>query len=260
MKSVKKNSAIKKAAKKLKQAPLKNSGLSNKSDYVQMLSHEVRTPLTAICSSADLIQKFSKNNKPEFNNVPDPRIKEHACKIRESTYRIIELLDNIIAVNRLESVDVIHMQDKIDIIPFINNTIHKAELNFETAPEIKTSFKLQENSCYTDKKLLDLIILNLISNSIKFSVSGEPIEINLQLSNSVLKFDIRDRGIGISAPDKSNLFQPYFRGNNTRDIPGTGLGTYIVKKAVDLLKGELNVKSKLNNGTRIIVQIPVENI
>jgi signal transduction histidine kinase len=260
MASGKKNSTNKKAAKKSKQAPLKSTGLSTKSDYVHMLSHEVRTPLTTICSSADLIQKFSKNGKPEYKNVPDPRIKEHAGKIRESAYRIIELLDNIIAVNRLESTGVIHLQDKIDVIPFINNTIHKVKLNFEITPEIRTVFKLHENSCLTEKKLLDLIFSNLISNSIKFSVSCEPIEINLQLSNCILKFNIRDRGIGISALDKPNLFQPYFRGNNTEDIPGNGLGMYIVKKAVDLLKGQINVKSRLNTGTRFIVQIPVEKI
>jgi K+-sensing histidine kinase KdpD len=257
--STKKNAESKNEKKDKKNSANNSKRLDDQAGYMSILSHEVRTPLSTICTSADLIQKLYEKKGPKTKNISDSRIKEHAVKIRDSAFRVTELLDNIIALSKLESGNYTYLSEFIEITPFVNNLVEKVKMGFVSTPEIRTEFKLKENFCFAAKKLLDLIFTNLISNSIKFSNKQELIVINIELSNSFIEFDITDKGIGIPAAEKSKLFEPFFRGSNTLNTSGNGLGMYIVKKSVKLLKGKISLKCKLNAGTKFIVQIPVYN-
>jgi signal transduction histidine kinase len=248
----------KEGKKKINPASENITNRVDQNGYMSILSHEIRTPLATICSSADLIQRFNKKDVSKNETSSDPRIKEHAVKIRESAYRVIELLDTIIALNKLETGNYSCSSDNIEIIPFFNNLIEKVEMDYAQIPEIKTEFKLEESCCLADKKLLDLIFSNLISNAIKFSRNNDIVNINVKLIDSVIKFEIIDRGIGIPKSDKSKLFDPFFRGSNAGETSGNGLGMFIIKKTVKLLKGKISFRSKIMVGSKFRVEIPVK--
>jgi signal transduction histidine kinase len=227
--------------------------------YLSILSHEIRTPLATICSSADLIQilNCNKQTKGQKNNNPD--IKEHAIKIRDTAFRIIELLDNVMMVNKADTGNFTYSPVKMEIGTFINEIIDRVKNNYVVIPEIKTVFNLKEKFCVADRKLMSLIFSNLISNAVKFSGKKDSVKIKITLSDSVVEFCIKDTGIGIREDDKPRLFEPFFRGNNTENISGNGLGLYIVKKAVELHNGSISFESRLNYGTTFSVLIPVNN-
>ena len=109
------------------------------------------------------------------------------------------------------------------------------------------------------KKLLKNILINLISNAIKFSEKDGDIEVTSSLDGGSAIISVRDHGIGISEEDQKHLFSTFFRGKNALNIQGTGLGLHIVKRYADLLGGTLSLKSQLNKGTTITLMIPVKS-
>jgi signal transduction histidine kinase len=106
-------------------------------------------------------------------------------------------------------------------------------------------------------KLLKNIIINLITNAIKFSAEAKPITIQVTRQNDEAVIDIEDKGIGISAEDQDHLFSSFFRGANAANIAGTGLGLHIVKRYADLLGGTVHLQSQLNEGTIVTIRIPI---
>ena len=109
----------------------------------------------------------------------------------------------------------------------------------------------------SDKKLIKNILINLVSNAIKFSDEGKTIHVNSTVREEVAVISVRDEGIGISKEDQAHLFSSFFRGKNALNIQGTGLGLHIVKRYLDLLDGDVNLKSELGKGTIITFTIPV---
>jgi len=110
---------------------------------------------------------------------------------------------------------------------------------------------------FTDKKLFRNILLNLISNAIKFSDEGKAIAIAVKVMDDKAVISVADKGIGISKEDQEHLFSSFFRAANATNIQGTGLGLHIVKRYVDLLGGEVALQSELNKGTTITFSIPI---
>ena len=113
---------------------------------------------------------------------------------------------------------------------------------------------------YSDKKLLKNILINLITNAIKFSDDGSPIYLKSNVQDGQATVSVADKGIGVSEEDQEHLFSSFFRGKNAMNIQGTGLGLHIVKRYIDLLHGDVHLKSRLNEGTTISFSIPVNNI
>jgi signal transduction histidine kinase len=107
-----------------------------------------------------------------------------------------------------------------------------------------------------DKKLIRNIIINLVSNAIKFTAENTNIIINVTLSKSEIKLSIADQGIGIPEVDQKHLFERFFRSSNAEEIQGTGLGLSIVAHYVNLLKGTITFKSKENKGTTFFISLP----
>ena len=112
---------------------------------------------------------------------------------------------------------------------------------------------------YSDKKLLKNILINLITNAIKFSADGSPIYVKSDVQNGQAKVSVTDKGIGISEEDQEHLFSTFFRGKNAMNIQGTGMGLHIVKRYIDLLDGDVQLESRLNEGTTISFSIPVNH-
>src|SRR4029079_5652161 len=111
----------------------------------------------------------------------------------------------------------------------------------------------------SDKRLIKNILINLITNAIKFSEEGKTIHVNSTVKEKLAVISVKDEGIGISKEDQAHLFSSFFRGKNALNIQGTGLGLHIVKRYLELLGGEVSLKSELGKGTIITFTIPVNH-
>lgn len=221
-----------------------------KSRFVSMASHEFRTPLSTVLSSASLLAKYTASEDQDKRN-------RHIEKIKGSVRHLNELLEDFLSLGKLD-------EGKVDINV---HELNLQELVQETIEELK-GLANKEQVVYlqytgsviieSDKKLVKNVLINLISNAIKFSTAEKPIFINCTIDEKSATISIKDEGIGISEEDKEHLFTSFYRAKNATNIQGTGLGLHIVKRYLELLHGEISLESELNKGTIITFNIPVK--
>lgn len=215
-----------------------------KSRFVSMASHEFRTPLSSIQLSANLIDKYVV--KSDVNSVV-----KHTTKIKNSVQLLTSILNDFLSLERLEADRV---SAKIEMINVV-------ELGEEIAEEMQLICKKNQHIVYQhtgstgnfelDPNLIKSGVINLISNAIKYSGEDTFIEFNTEITEDTCILTVKDNGIGIPKEDHKNLFEPFFRANNTGNIPGTGLGLNIVKRYVKLMGGQVSFSSELHKGTTI---------
>ena len=219
-----------------------------KSRFVSMASHEFRTPLSTILSSATLISKYPETDEQS-------KREKHIGRIKESVKHLNELLEDFLSLGKLEEGKVSIAAVQFSVPEFIDDIVD------EVKAQLKKDQKI-EYSCAgpaeftTDKRMLKNILLNLLSNGIKFSGEGKVISLETYQEQHQLKIIIKDQGIGIPEEDQQHLFTTFFRAANASNIQGTGLGLTIIKRYVNLLHGEISLQSVLEEGTTITVKLP----
>lgn len=219
-----------------------------KSRFVSMASHEFRTPLATILSSLALVKKYGELNEVE-------KQEKHISRIQSSIKNLTELLNDFLSIGKLEEGKVIICTEKFNGKELIS------EIIFEMHPLVTNNqrinyFHYGDEVVLLDKKILKNILLNLISNAIKFSPEGKNIEVNSSINSSIFTVSVKDEGIGIPLEDQKHLFERFFRGKNTEAIQGTGLGLNIVAKYVELMAGTINFTSQESKGTTFTVSFP----
>ncbi len=219
-----------------------------KSRFVSMASHEFRTPLSTVLSSALLISKYPKAEDHD-------KREKHTRRIKDSVKHLNDLLEDFLSLGKLEEGRVFTKIDDFDVKDFLNDIIDEMKSGCKAGQEIELSFDGQY-AFFTDKRLLKNILINLISNAIKFSAEHQPIYIAVINSGSKLIIQVKDKGIGIPFEDMQHLFSTFYRGRNVVNIQGTGLGLHIVKRYVDMLEGQITLSSELNEGTTFNVGLP----
>ncbi len=247
---------LKEALKKLEESQQElNESLSKekqlneiKSRFVSMASHEFRTPLSTILSSATLVSKYSgaeENDKRE----------RHLRKIKDSVSHLNNLLEDFLSLGKLEEGKVSVSISSFGVKEFIDDIIEEMRVIQKKGQQIICSYEGEENFT-TDKRLLKNILINLFSNAFKFSADDSSVWIHIKNVNRHLNVVIKDEGVGIPEEDQAHLFTTFFRGKNVTNIEGTGLGLPIVKRYVDLLKGNVLLKSQLGQGTTVNFTLP----
>ena len=236
----------KKAEKELRLALENETGLNElKSRFVSMASHEFRTPLSTVLSSAYLIEKYT-SSEDQFKR------EKHLQRIFSSVNMLTDILNDLLSVGKIEEGKVPVKPTLFNLEEFINGTI----------TEIKINLKSQQTICYQhsgkpdvllDASLLKMIFMNLVSNAIKFSPENSSIEIKSSVENNTFRLSVKDDGMGISAEDQKHLNERFFRGANAANIEGTGLGLHIVSKYAELMNGTLEFESELDKGTRFLI-------
>jgi PAS domain S-box-containing protein len=220
-----------------------------KSRFVSMASHEFRTPFSTVLSSASLLSRYTTTEEQE-------KRQKHIEKIKGSVKHLNDLLDDFLSLGKLDEGKVGAQFAELNLYELLNDTID----------EMKGLAKRYQNIEYehfglemidSDGRLIKNILINLISNAIKFSDEGKTVHVNSIVKEDIAEISVRDEGIGISKEDQAHLFSSFFRGKNALNIQGTGLGLHIVKRYLDLLGGEVNLKSELGKGTIITFTIPV---
>ncbi len=235
---------------KIKQSLDREKELSNmKSSFISTASHEFRTPLTTIMSSSDLLTLISReNNEKKFFN--------HIEKIQTSVDYMTSLLDDVLLISKAETGKIEFVPEKVNFRLLCKNIIDEVKNQATDKHKFRFEYEPEQTMFHLDEKLVKHIIINLLSNSIKYSLEGGEIGLKIKKDLTSLRIFISDDGIGIPEADQKNLFESFHRGSNVSNIPGTGLGLSIVKRSVELHNGSIEFTSSEGEGTTFIISLP----
>jgi PAS domain S-box-containing protein len=216
-----------------------------KSRFVSMASHEFRTPLSTILSSAYLIEKYA---------TTDDQIKRqlHLKHIVSSVNMLTGILNDLLSVGKIEEGKVQVRYTEFDIEKIIVNLVSQMSIGLKKRQKIFYNH-IGLTNVLLDEIMLKHILMNLISNASKFSDEGTIIEISSIIKGNKITLSVKDHGIGISKSDQKHLSESFFRGGNVEHIQGTGLGLHIVTEYTHLMGGKIIWKSILNKGTEFIL-------
>lgn len=218
-------------------------------DFISNISHELKTPISSIQGFTKLLadENLSKEEKDEYINI-----------ILEETDRLSNLSSNMLKLSKLEKQEIVTNKAEYRL----DNQIRKAIIMLDeeiNKKNIKISLTSEEISIYEDEDLIMEIWINLINNAIKYCNENGEIKVKITDDQDKVKVSVQDNGIGIPKDKQDRIFEKFYQVENSRTKEGSGLGLPIVKRIVDLIKGELEVESKENKGTKITVIIPKEN-
>jgi len=217
--------------------------------FVTLASHEFRTPLSTILSSAYLLEQYTDN---------EGKTKKHILRIKNAVAGMKNILEDFLSLGKLDEGLIEIRREEItadQCRKHIQVALEEIEQMLKAGQKLKLCHSGSAN-VILDLHLLKNIISNLVSNAIKFSPEGSTIEVISHCGESELEIGVKDSGIGISEEDQQHLFQRFFRGKNVTNIQGTGLGLHIVGKYLELLNGRIDLKSSLNSGSTFTVYIP----
>jgi signal transduction histidine kinase len=220
-----------------------------KTRFVSMASHEFRTPLTAILSSASLIEKYQQETDQEKRII-------HINRIKSSVSNLTEILEEFLSVGKLEDGKVELHANTIHLESFLENISTELGALRKLGQQIIIDFSGWP-TCQTDGSILRKILLNGLSNALKFS--QKDVILRLVSTKELIEINIIDEGVGINQEDQKHLFERFFRGRNVNVIQGTGLGLHLIDRYVELLGGEVQITSELNKGTVLNFKIPLKH-
>ncbi|HYQ00396.1 MAG TPA: DAHL domain-containing protein [Polyangiaceae bacterium] len=221
-----------------------------KTRFVSMTSHEFRTPLSVIVSSTDLLENYSERWTPE-------RRKDHLERIRAAAGTMDHLLDDILLIGRAEAGVLRASPTELNLDEFCGNLVESLEHSSARSHDIRYAFS-GNPTVSLDERLLSEVVGNLLSNALKYSPQGSQVDFDVLVSDEQCRFTVGDRGIGIPEADTPRLFESFFRASNANQIKGSGLGLAVVKKAVEVQNGTVEVETRLGQGTKFVVLVPRE--
>src|SRR5262249_21368652 len=219
-----------------------------KMSFVNLVSHEFRTPLGVILSSADILQTYHDRLGPQQRAT-------HLQDIRHATQQMTGLMEEVLLLGRVEAGKLQCKPEPLDLAGFCKRLVEEQVSASNQKCPIHLAIEPFPGSANADEGLLRHIFANLLSNAIKYSPAGKPVDFTVRREAADALFEVRDHGIGITAEDQKNLFEVFHRGQNVGEIPGTGLGMVIVKRCVDLHSGKLELASQLGTGTTVTVRL-----
>ena len=221
-----------------------------KSSFVSMVSHEFRTPLGIIQSSAELLRDFHKKMPPaEFN--------EQLESITRNTSRMAGLMEEVLVLSRLDAGKLDFKPVTLDLSLFCHRLVDEVLSATNRRCVIELSLASVPAEGDADEQLLGHIFTNLLSNAVKYSEPGATVRFAIERDGSDAVCLVQDRGIGISEDDQKELFKAFHRGSNVGSRPGTGLGLLLVKRCAELHRGRVQLHSKIGEGTSVVVRLPL---
>ena len=223
-----------------------------RSEFISVVSHEFRTPLGIIHSSAEILEEYLDQLEPTER-------KDHLYSIRKNARRMAGLMEEVLF---LGSLDVGNMQFKpapLELRTFVERLVDEVLSATNRRCPIKLSLSGTPSEIHADERLLRHIFTNLLTNAIKYPDVGRVVRFEIACAGAEIVCAIRDQGIGIPEADLEWLFTAFHRGHNVADRPGTGLGLVVVKRCVDLHGGKLKMESQVAKGTAVTVRLPMSS-
>lgn len=215
-------------------------------DFINNVSHEIKTPISSIQGFAKLL---------EADDLSKEERKEYAEIIKEESDRLLYLSTNILKLAKLENQERIMNKTKFNIAEQIRRTISVLEPKWKEK-NIKFNVSLKEQEFWGEKDLMYQVWMNIIENSIKFSKQDGQIDVKMKTNQDSIIVEIKDYGIGMEEEEAKKIFDRFYQVDKSHTKPGAGLGMTIAKRIVELSDGKIEVTSKLNESTTFIVTLP----
>ena len=216
-------------------------------EFINNVSHEIKTPVSSIEGFA----KFLKDK-----NLTDEEREEYANIIIEEAKRLENLTGKILKLSKLNNQEIITNKQEIEVAEQIRKAISLLEPKW-SKKDIKINVSLEEKIFLGDEDLIFQVWVNIIDNAIKFSNEGESIDIKVYEKDSNINVEIKDHGIGMKEEELEKVYDRFYQIDRSHSKEGSGLGLAIVKRIVELSEGKIEIKSKENKGTTVIVKLPV---
>ncbi|MFH6970565.1 PAS domain-containing protein [Flavobacterium petrolei] len=224
-----------------------------RTNLVATISHEFRTPMTTIRTSAELISMYLENQ----NVVNGNRLQKRVTIITEEIDRIVALMNAVLTISKEDSGKTNFNPTLFNLKEFCLEIVDNNYLNNLNLPMVITNFKGSTFTVNGDKKLMEYAILNILNNAFKYSEKFEDVILNLSSTTDIVMLEIIDFGVGIPKEDHVKLFNTFFRASNTDGFQGTGLGLYIAKTFTEKNTGTIALESELGKGTKVTMTFPL---
>jgi signal transduction histidine kinase len=235
-----------------------------KTDFISVVSHEFRTPLTTIQSASELLEYYEWTKEEQV---------EQLHQIQSEVKHMTALMEDVLFLSRTNTSKVKLNLTNFDLVSFCSQILRQAQRTFAKDHHLNSCLYIAatDNSIQNpqlqielpilnvrmDEKILRQIFTNLLTNSVKYSPRDKDVDITITIGSAQVCFVIADHGIGIHEEDLEHLFSAFHRGKNVGLLPGTGLGLSIVKNCVDVHDGTISVESELQVGTKFTVLLPI---
>ncbi len=224
-----------------------------KSRFVSMASHEFRTPLSTILSSASIIGRYTKSENQAHRE-------KHINRIKSAVNNLTGILNDFLSLSKLEEGKIEYQPTEFEINAFCNETVDEIQGLLKDGQYVEFEGELPETIIFLDKRVLKNVLYNLLSNASKYSGEGDKIICRHSIVNQYLHIQVIDQGIGIPEFEQQHLFGRFFRASNSVNIQGTGLGLNIVRQYVELMKGTVSYESEEHKGSTFSITVPLKKI
>jgi len=224
-----------------------------KGNFISMVTHEIRTPLALILGSSEILSRYLNRLTPE-------KRAGHLHTIESAVARLSVLMEDVLLFSKAEAGRIDFNPVAMDVQVFCRQMVDEIRSATSRRCPIELSLtEISEPAC-GDESLLRHILVNLLSNSVKYSPPGTPVKLSVSRAGGDAVFLVQDRGLGIPEEDRKRMFTPFYRGKNVATIQGTGLGLVIVKHCVERHGGKIEVESAENAGTTVRLWLPLFSI
>ncbi|MEW6159617.1 MAG: PAS domain S-box protein [Verrucomicrobiota bacterium] len=221
-----------------------------KSSFVSMVSHEFRTPLGIIQSSAEILADYLEQLDPKERH-------DHLRSISRNTRRMANLMEEVLVLSRLDAGKMEFKPEPLDLRAFAHRVCDEVLSATDRICPIELNIADACSEAKSDERLLRHIFTNLLLNAVKYSAPGSVVGLEIRREGAEAVCLVCDHGIGITETDRPWLFHAFRRGVNVGSRPGTGLGLVIVKRCVELHGGKIEIASRVGEGTTVTVRLPL---
>ncbi|WP_417871960.1 ATP-binding protein [Winogradskyella sp.] len=220
-----------------------------KTKFLSLVSHEFKTPLSGILTSAMLLSKYKLSEQQD-------RRDKHIKTITDKVHYLNNILNDFLSIEKLETGKVSYNFSDFMLTKVVDEVVYNANMLLKEGQTIKYPENIDGLSLHQDEKIIELALSNLVHNAIKYSPENTEISIEISQDTNTTTFSVIDNGIGIPEKDQKQIFNRYFRSENVLLIQGTGIGLNIVKSHLNNLGGEINFVSNENKGSTFTIKLP----
>ena len=222
-----------------------------KTNFVSMVSHEFRTPLGIILSSTQILTDYHEE-------LAAAERADQLASIHKNVRRMAGLIDEVLLLGRVEAGRVEFKPETVDLAGLCRRMADEVGSSTDARCPIMLTVPVETIDVSLDERLLNHVFTNILSNAVKYSPAGAPVQFRCGTDGDDAVFVVQDEGVGIPDSDQPWLFQAFHRGRNVANIPGTGLGLTIVKRCVELHGGDISIDSAVGRGTTVTVRVPAQ--
>ena len=219
-----------------------------RADFVSLVSHELRSPMATVIGSARTLQQRWRELKPEQRE-------SFLALIADETNRLATLVADVLDTSRIEAGTFSYTFVDVDLAELLRDVVAAAEIGQDEVP-LATSIADPVPPIRGDRERLRQVLANLVENAVKYSPSGEPVEVSATALNGNVVVKVRDRGPGIANEDQSLIFEKFGRARSGKALPGTGLGLFIARSIAEAHGGTLDVRSAPTEGATFTLVLP----